>query len=330
MNCLFVHDFRSYKKNDEFYTTNLSYEIFRKRYLKIFRKINILNRCGRMDVKENENNYVKASGKNVEFIDEIEIFNAVTFLKKYSEIKNTVNRNIEKNDFIIIRLDSFLGLIAAKYCRKNRKKYLIEVVGCVFDSFWNKGMLGKIIAIPLYFITKYEIKNAPYVVYVTSNFLQTRYPTFGKKTNISNVELIDKHDKTLMRRFEKIEKIENIDEHIFDIVTIAAVNVKYKGQDTVIKTISYLKKKGYKNYRFNIIGGGNNSYLKKLAKKLNVEEQVIFYGSVRHEEVMEMLKNFDIYIQPSKQEGLPRALIEGMSCGLLCFRYKCCWNPRIT
>ena len=42
-------------------------------------------------------------------------------------------------------------------------------------------------------------------------------------------------------------------------------------------------------------------------------------GSYPHEKVFAWLKNdIDVYIQPSLQEGLPRALIEAMSVGLPC------------
>lgn len=52
------------------------------------------------------------------------------------------------------------------------------------------------------------------------------------------------------------------------------------------------------------------------AKKMNILENVIFIGSLSHGEVFKKLKEMDLYIQPSLQEGLPRALIEAMSIGL--------------
>lgn len=60
-------------------------------------------------------------------------------------------------------------------------------------------------------------------------------------------------------------------------------------------------------------GGGDNGYLKSLAKKYYVLDKVKFIGSLSHDQVFNYLDNIDIYIQPSKTEGMPRALIEGMS-----------------
>ena len=53
--------------------------------------------------------------------------------------------------------------------------------------------------------------------------------------------------------------------------------------------------------------------LKVRLKKYGVEDDVQFMGVMPHEKVFEWMDNLDIYIQPSDQEGLPRALIEAMS-----------------
>lgn len=317
MECIFIHDFRSYKKNGEVYTTNISYEILKKRYIDVFGKLYILNRSGVLSSSSNEKDLVKASGKNVIFIDEIGIFNPFSFIFNFLKIRKIVQKNVEKSEYVIIRLDSFLGLIAAGYSRKKNKRYLIEVVGCVWDSFWNKGIWGKIIAMPLLKKMQYEIKQAPYVVYVTKKFLQNRYPTNGKNTSISNVQL-SKLDSNILRK--RIDRIKNYDERkIYKIVTIASVDVRYKGQEAVIKALFELKKKGKTNFQYHLIGGGKGDFLRRLVCKLNINEQVFFHGSMNHNKVMDFLNKCDIYIQPSKQEGLPRSLIEGMSRGLLCY-----------
>lgn len=317
MKCLFIHDFRSFKKGGNIYTTNLSYEILTERYVNVFGELNILNRSGQMESSQSEKGLVIASGKSISFIDQIGIFTPVSFFKDYFKIKKIVNRHVTESEYIIIRLDSFLGLIAAEYCRKHNKKYLIEVVGCVWDSFWNKGMYGKIVALPLFKKMQLEVKKAPYVVYVTSEFLQKRYPTDGQNINISNVQIKHLEDSIIEKRVKRIKKFDS--KHIYEITTIASVEVRYKGQETVIRALAELKKRGYKNFRYHLIGGGNNSYLQNLVNELGVTNQVLFHGSMNHDIVMDFLDGCDIYIQPSKQEGLPRSLIEGMSKGLLCY-----------
>lgn len=328
MSCLFIHDFRSYKKNGKMYTGNLSYDIWNSRYIKYFGDINVLNRCGRMKSDEDVSKYVLASGEHVNFLDEIDIFTPMSFWKNYLKYKKIIVDNIKKNQYVIIRLDSFLGLIAARYCKKHKKAYLIEVVGCVWDSFWNKSGLGKCIAAPLFFCMKYYVKHANYVVYVTKSFLQRRYPTDGRSVNISNVYL-PKHDDIILN--ERLKHIESINEnkYIFQLVTVASVSVKYKGQDSVIRSLGELKSKGELRFFYHLIGAGDQRYLRKIAEKYGVLDNICFHGNMNHDDVIRFLDNCDIYIQPSKQEGLPRALIEAMSRGLLCYGSRIAGIPEL-
>ena len=94
--------------------------------------------------------------------------------------------------------------------------------------------------------------------------------------------------------------------------TASAIDVKYKGQAYVMEAMSILKKEGYR-FVYQIAGAGDKGYLEGQAKKYGVEDDVQFMGVMPHEKVFEWMDNLDIYIQPSDQEGLPRALIEAMS-----------------
>ena len=238
------------------------------------------------------------------------IKNYLDFNKRI-EIKNIIKNEVIKSDFIIARLPSSNGNLAVKFAKKYNKPYLIEVVGCSWDSLWNYSVRGKLIALPSYLSMKRSVKDAPYVIYVTNKFLQHRYPTNGKHTNCSNVTLTDFSDNILQVRLEKISKIDEQEKIV--IGTIGAVNVRYKGQGYVIKALAELKRLGIKNYEYQLVGGGNQAYLMFIARKYGVSDQVKYLGSMPHNEVLRWLENIDVYIQPSKTEGLPRALIEAMS-----------------
>lgn len=40
------------------------------------------------------------------------------------------------------------------------------------------------------------------------------------------------------------------------------------------------------------------------------------FGSIEHDKIFKFLNDMDIYVQPSLQEGLPRAVLEALSMGL--------------
>ncbi len=67
--------------------------------------------------------------------------------------------------------------------------------------------------------------------------------------------------------------------------------------------------------RYLLVGGGDQAYLRRIAEKYGVSDQVEFIGRRPLEEVFKLLDTVDIYVQPSLQEGLPRSVIEAMSRG---------------
>ena len=65
------------------------------------------------------------------------------------------------------------------------------------------------------------------------------------------------------------------------------------------------------------------------AKKLGVEGQIKIIGQMPNDDVFTWLDNLDIYAQPSRQEGLPRSVIEEMSRALPCIGAKTAGIPEL-
>lgn len=251
-------------------------------------------------------------------IDVVILPNLTASIKAYfspklrREFRKTVIENITPDRAVIIRAPSSSGTIAAKYCNKIGKPFLVEAVGCPWDSLWNHSLRGKITAPRSWLNFRQTMKLAPYAVYVTSEFLQRRYPTQGAQAAISDVELQPMDDSILEKRLEKIDSHSGK----IKLATAAAVNVAFKGQQFVIEALEKLKADGRTDFEYHMAGGGDNSVLKDLAEQLGVADQVVFEGSLPHDKMFAWLDDMDLYIQPSLQEGLPRAVVEAMSRGL--------------
>lgn len=308
MKISFFHDHRLRQKDNIYYSLGgLSSDVL-ERYTDIFGEIDVV--CRKQDFLENEKleEYSLTSNEksNIVGLSSISIFDLLLETSEKKRIKEVVRNS----DGIIVRLPSIIGLIACKEAYKLNIPVFVEMVADVWSSYWYHSTLGKIFAIPLESLNKKMIKKADFVLYVTGSYLQSKYPTNGEKIGCSDVVLPDKNVNFVERYNEKKEpKI--------TIGTLAAVNVKYKGQKSMIDAIPILKEKGI-DVEYQIVGSGNDSFLRKIAKKNNVEENVKFMGSINHSEVFSWLQTLDIYIQPSKQEGLPRAVVEAMSTGLFC------------
>lgn len=298
MKLVFIHSHKFRKINGEYYSLGgLSNDVI-ERYLEHCDYVIILARVITEDDFKNNINYSKIINKKVKIIDYTRLSN-----KQIKEI-------ITSADKVIARLPCVISLKGIRIAKKEKINYLIELVGCAWDSYWNHGLKGKIIAPWMFLFTKKAVKNAPRVLYVSNVFLQKRYPTNGEKIACSDVSLIEQTEKTLVKRQIKIKNMKKKNKII--VGTIGAVNVKYKGQQYVIKSVKQLKKEGY-NIEYQIVGSGNNKYLKNIVRKANLNENIKFVGSLPHEEIFTWLDNLDIYIQPSNTEGLCRSIIEAMS-----------------
>lgn len=313
MKVVFLHSHKFRKIKNEYYSLGgLSNEVL-ERYTKYADKVVILARI--IEESFNENNiYSKITNPKVE-------------IKDYRKIsRKELKQEINSADRIIGRLPCMISIKGIKLAKKLNKKYLIEVVGCAWDAYWNHSLKGKIVALWMFLTMKKVIKNAPKVLYVSNKFLQKRYSTNGEQIACSDVVLSKFKEDILEKRKNKIKKKKSNNKII--IGTIGAVNVKYKGQEYVIKAIKALKNKGY-NIEYQVVGSGSNEYLQKITEKNNVNENVKFIGSLPHEEIFNWLDDIDIYIQPSKVEGLARALIEAMSRACPCIASNAGGNPEL-
>lgn len=299
MKTLIITDIRVYKVNDKYYSTN-PFHVILKRYSNKFKNISLLTRIVEKD--EIPNNYEDITNTCSKYINIISIKNAI-FIKK----NNSIIKEIQKHNFVILRMPSLISCFLFKYIKQNKCTYMTEVMGCAWDALWNHSLIGKIIAPYAFFKMKKMVYNANYSIYVTHNFLQNRYPCKNENIGVSNVNI---NSVSSPKKFDKKKN--------YTMMTAAAIDVKYKGQKYVIKAINKLNKKNI-YIKYYLAGGGNNKYLMKYVNKYKLQDQVVFMGVVDHNKLLEQMNKIDFYIQPSLQEGLPRSVIEAMSQGCVCF-----------
>jgi len=86
-----------------------------------------------------------------------------------------------------------------------------------------------------------------------------------------------------------------------------------KNVDVLIRAFSELVKE-HEEARLLLVGGGEDEpKLRELCERLRITNKVIFFGQVPHERVPELLAMADVFVLPSKAEGLPKALLEAMA-----------------
>ena len=135
----------------------------------------------------------------------------------------------------------------------------------------------------------------------------------GKPIVIPNGVNIKLFSKEYSRReLETLkQKLEKKINSVFLITTSRLVNKN--GIDSVIKALSFLPE----NVSFLILGEGpEEENLKKLALEEGVMSRVRFLGNVEQKEIPKYLKVSDVFIRPSRSEGMGNSFIEAMASGV--------------
>ncbi|MFH0395578.1 glycosyltransferase [Streptococcus sp. A34] len=303
---LFCFDGPIYKDKDGNYCSITINNQMLSRYLDVCDHLYLIVRTFNSDKSFSELNMPKIENDRITIIDTPNYYSLKYLINSRSE-QNKIEEYVKQSDLIFARMPSQTSNIVLKVVKKMKKPYLVEVGGCAWDSFFNHSFKGKLLAPYMYLAEKNYVYHADYASYVTKNFLQKRYPNkSNNQINCSNVYILPE--------VKNVRKYTN-NRPISIGTATNSIDVKYKGQDSVIRALSILKNKYNETVYYDIVGPGEGFHLKELAKKLNVENQVRFLGTKNKLEMNDWLANLDIYIQPSKQEGLPRSVIEAMSFG---------------
>lgn len=176
-------------------------------------------------------------------------------------------------------------------------------------------VFGRWFVLPLTPLLDYGFKTAK-VIQVISTYLGTWPKKRGyagevvKITNGANPKDISgDYDRELVARIH--ETFGKMQGDVWLVNTARLVH--QKAFDDVISSLPLLP-----NYvKFLVVGGGpEEDKLKQLAKSLHVEDKVFFAGKVERSEVTAYRKAGDIFVGPSRSEGLGNAFLSAMASGL--------------
>lgn len=311
-NILYVHDHKFIFLSDNYYSEGkFTNEVF-SRYDVFDSNIKVISRV----IHNHEGAKLNViTNSNIRFTPVEGVDFSSVFTKNFFTNIKLVVREIKKADALIVRLPSFLGIFILLVNLFFRKKYFIELVGdpkeALITSKNKVSLLFKCFIYIFASLNKFFIKKSDGVIYVTKYDLQQRYPTKKLQAYASNVEVNIKPLSLSLNKYALK------DEKKFKIGLIGSFNNEYKGIDNALKAIHLLKEQDCM-VQLHILGSGKlkDHYL-EMAKELEIAGQIYFDGSLSGgEAVINWLKDLDLYIQPSRTEGLPRALIEAMSVGL--------------
>lgn len=159
---------------------------------------------------------------------------------------------------------------------------------------------------------KLAVRKASYVISATSESQKSLYKYFHIKSPLLN----ETGCYSLKDRILPMKNSYNV----FNLLWVGKLDVR-KQLNLAIRTLALLSGK---NIRLHIVGGGDSSLYKLLAKRCGVDDLCVWHGVISHSEVQQMMQESDILFFTSVAEGTPHVVLESINNGLPVICFDCC------
>ena len=302
-------------KNGRYGSLSTFDDKFWARYLSVFDQVRIVARVKSVPAFSEQVSIL--TDERIVFFEVPHYRGFAQYARRYMSVNAALKRATQCEGPWVVRLPGTLGMTVTSMLRKKRRIYAVELVGDPFDVF-QPGGAGSGIVRPLARMiftreTKTACRAANAVAYVTQSALQRRYP--------SNVTAVtETYSSITLRRdqFVSVARHYTVAPSPLRLIFVGSLAQTIKGVDILIRAVKHLVDKG--NYvSLAVIGSGAlKKTLEAQARSEGVHSSVTFLGHMDREKVFEALDGADIFVLPSRGEGLPRVIIEAMARGLPC------------
>jgi phosphatidylinositol alpha-1,6-mannosyltransferase len=295
-----------------------------RRYLSVFEEVVVLARVGETTAPMPSEQ--RADGPGVTFWRLPDYTGPTEYLRNFVQLRSAIRKAVSNSDAYILRLPGVIGNLAAREIRRLGKGYAVEVVADPWDVL-SPGAVRTPLR-PLYrrLLTRSLRRSCDEAVaasYVTRSALQARYPAraeaytcgisdvlLGK--NFADVRAIEKRKQRARELAERLMRPARLG-------FVGSLATNYKGADILLKAVAICQQTGL-HVKAHLLGDGRSrSQFEAMVRDLGISQHVQFHGQVpAGKAVFEFLDSIDIFVMPSRTEGLPRAMVEAMARGCPC------------
>ncbi|MFB2933856.1 glycosyltransferase family 4 protein [Aerosakkonemataceae cyanobacterium BLCC-F154] len=291
----------------------LNYQ-FWTRYLDVYDEVYLLARTKLYS--EPPPGWIKASGSGIKAVPVPYFIGPREFIQNYPQIKNAISKALVNAEAIQLRVPCIIAQEVHRLLARQRP-YGVEVVTDPYDVFTPGSVKHPLRPFFRWWFPRQLQRlctKACAAAYVTERALQQRYPPdpLAFSTHYSSIELHDCALVSIPRSFgEGIQALK--------LITVGTMDQLYKAPDVLIDAIAICVEGGL-DLKLVLVGDGKYRLeLESRAKKLGLTERVHFQGQLTSgDAVRAQLDMADLFVLPSYQEGLPKAMIEAMARALPC------------
>ncbi len=283
---------------------------FWKRYLGVFEQVRVVARV--REVACRPPGWLRADGAAVGFEPVSCYVGPWQYLRCRRAVKRAVRGSICGADALVLRVPSQLACCLEAPLLRSGRPYGVEVVGDPYDAlspgstrhplraFFRRWFRQRLLV---------QCSHSSVSAYVTEQALQRRYPPHPKRftTAYSSVELP-------VESFVSAARGERRSGSAFRLITVAGLDHLYKAPDILIAALAACVQKGL-DLHLAVVGDGRyRARLEARVAALGLAERVSFRGLLADRDALRsQLDQADLFVLPSRQEGLPRALLEAMA-----------------
>jgi glycosyltransferase involved in cell wall biosynthesis len=298
-----------------------------KRLAKNDNEIHVVTFGKKRIIKKSKNLFIHRIGKFKHF--------SIRIIKTGIYVSELVKKfNIQ----LIYVQGSIMGLSAYLANKISRKPYVMKIVGgWVWDiaftkkwttkhmhEFYRRKNFNLFLKIILFFQKIVGNKSSPIIV--PSSYLKNIVKKWSKNKNIvviPNAVEIPKFNLIKKEMKNKLSLKNNI-------ILTAGRLVPWKRFDDIIKSMPAILRK-YPETKLLIIGDGEEKIsLEEITKKLGLEKNISFLGSLHHKQLLQYMYAADMFVLPSLYEGMSHVLLEAMACKTPVIATNVCGNKEIV
>ncbi len=310
--------------------TQCPYEFFRE-YLEVFDSVRVIARV--FPVSQAEPNFLPVEGPGVEFYAMPSYKGPFGFLAQFAKVRERARQAVPDGSAVILRVHGQVANSVEVWLTRRGVPYGLEVTADPYDVLSPAANSHPVAPIARRYFTRRlqrQCQRAVAVSYVTQTYLQNRYPpafahspteqaSGGSGSDMRQCVMAVSDVSLSPQSFVSYPRKSLHDPSCLRMVFVGTLESFYKGPDVLLEAVGICRMQGVP-VQLRFIGiGARMQALQKRCSQLGLEAQVEFVGSVTAgEPVRRELDQADLFVLPSRAEGVPRAMLEAMARGLPC------------
>jgi glycosyltransferase involved in cell wall biosynthesis len=301
--------------------------LFWSRYSQAFSAVEVIARV-KAEVSP-EKAGKRANGDRVSFCALPDFTGAREYLRTRSQARAIARKTVARCDAFLLRVPGLVSQMIWREVVRAKRPYAVEVLGDPWEAL-GPGTWRNISRPVFRVLAAQQMKriceSASALHYVTAATLQKRYPPRADAyaDGFSDVSLGEAFapEEILGARLARIRRLPWAaagGTGRLRVGFVGSFSRMYKGADVLLRAAQICVSRGLR-LSVQLVGDGRYlAEMKDLAANLGLAKFVDFTGPLQPgKQIFDALDSFDLFVLPSRAEGMPRALLEAMARGCPC------------